>query len=234
MKIAVVLTLAAVFLAVVSTCTSTSSPPLTPSSVPTPEPTHLPASPTPTAPLQPAPTLPPTSATPYITPTSPPTPPPLPTKVPTATPEPTPTQPAPTPTPLYTSPTVVIGTVAFPVEVAVTAEQRQQGLSGRPSLASGAGMLFIFESPMTLQFWMKRMQFPLDFVWIGEDCTIGEITRDVPPPSPGTKDSDLARISPQGDTQYVLEINAGEASVQGLDVGYPVVFAGSIAGRFGC
>ena len=78
------------------------------------------------------------------------------------------------------------------------------------------------------------MQFPLDFVWIGADCTIGEITRDVPPPSPGTKDSDLARISPQGDTQYVLEINAGEASVQGLDVGYPVVFAGSIAGRFGC
>ncbi len=234
MKIAVVLTLAAVFLASVSACTSTSSPPLTPSSVPTPEPTHLPASPTPTALLQPAPTLPPATARPILTATSHPTPPPMPTKVPTVTPEPTPTQPAPTPTPLYTSPTVVIGIVAFPVEVAVTAEQRQQGLSGRPSLASGAGMLFIFESPMPLQFWMKRMQFPLDFVWIGADCTIGEITRDVPPPPPGTEDSDLARISPQDDMQYVLEINAGEAAELGLEPGQSVAFAGSIDGRYGC
>ena len=234
MKIAVVLTLAAVFLALVSACTFTSSTPLTPSSVPTPEPTHLPASPMPTAPLQPAPTLPPTSATPFITPTSPPTPKPLPTRVPTTPPQPTPTRSAPTPTPLYTTPTVVLGAVAFPVEVAVTAEQRQQGLSGRPSLASGAGMLFVFESPMPLQFWMKRMQFPLDFVWIEADCTIGEITRDVPPPPPGTEDSDLARISPQDDMQYVLEINAGEASGQGLEPGQSVVFAGSIAGRFEC
>ena len=77
------------------------------------------------------------------------------------------------------------------------------------------------------------MQFPLDFVWIEADCTIGEITRDVPPPPPDTKDSDLARISPQGDTQYVLEINAGEASELGLEPGQSVVFAGSIVGRFG-
>ena len=234
MKIAVVLTLAAVFLASVSACTSTSSTPLTPSSVPTPEPTHLPASPTPTATLQPSLTFPPATARPILTATSHPTPRPLPTKVPTATPEPTPTQPAPTPTPLYTTPTVVIGTVAFPVEVAVTAEQRQQGLSGRPALPSGTGMLFVFESPMPLQFWMRRMRFPLDFVWIGADCTIGEITRDVPPPPPGTDDSDLARISPQGDMQYVLEINVGEASELGLEPGQVVVFAGSIDGRFGC
>ena len=234
MKIAVVLTLTAVFLALVSACTSTSSPPPTPSSIPTPESTYLPTSPTPTTPLQPEPTLPPATARPILTATSHPTPPPLPTKVPTATPQPTPTWPAPTPTPLYTTPTVVIGPVAFPVEVAVTAEQRQQGLSGRPALTSGTGMLFVFESPMPLQFWMKRMQFPLDFVWIEADCTIGEITRDVPPPSPGTEDSDLARISPQDDMQYVLEINAGEAAELGLEPGQSVAFAGSIDGRYGC
>ena len=234
MKIAVVLTLAAVFFALVAACTSTSSPPLTPSSVPTPEPTHLPTSPRPTETLPPAHTLPPATARPILTATSQPTPPPLPTKAPTATPQATPTQPAPTPTPLYTTPTVVIGPVAFPVEVAVTPAQREQGLSGRPSLASGAGMLFVFESPMPLQFWMKRMQFPLDMVWIGADCTIGEITRDVPPPPPDTKDSDLARIRPQSDMQYALEINAGEAAELGLEPGQPVVFAGSIGGRYGC
>ena len=234
MKIAVVLTLAAVFFALVAACTSTSSPPLTPSSVPTPEPTHLPTSPRPTETLPPAHTLRPATARTIQTATSQPTPHPLPIKAPTATPQATPTQPAPTPTPLYTTPTVVIGPVAFPVEVAVTPEQRQQGLSGRPSLASGAGMLFVFESPMPLQFWMKRMQFPLDMVWIGADCTIGEITRDVPPPPPDTKDSDLARIRPQSDMQYALEINAGEAVELGLEPGQLVVFAGSIDGRYGC
>ena len=108
------------------------------------------------------------------------------------------------------------------------------GTLGPSFSCPGTGMLFIFEEPMPLQFWMKRMQFPLDFVWIGTDCTIGEITRDVPPPPPGTDDSDLARISPQGDMQYVLEINVGEASELGLEPGQVVVFAGSIDGRFGC
>ena len=78
------------------------------------------------------------------------------------------------------------------------------------------------------------MQFPLDMVWIGTDCTIGEITRDVPPPSPDTKDSDLARIRPQSDMQYALEINAGEAAELGLETGQSVVFAGSIDGQYGC
>ena len=116
----------------------------------------------------------------------------------------------------------------------MTPEQRQQGLSGRPFLASGAGMLFIFESPMPLQFWMVRMQFPLDFVWIGTDCTVGEISNNIPPPPLDAEDAQIARVSPSGDMQYVLEINGGEVVVLGLEIGQSVVFAGSIDGRYGC
>ena len=120
------------------------------------------------------------------------------------------------------------------MEVAVTPEQRRQGLSDRESLESGAGMLFVYESARPLQFWMVRMQFPLDFVWIGDDCTVGEISRDVPPPPPGADDSEIVRVSPSGEMQFVLEINAGEAEALGLGVGDGVVFGGSIEGRFGC
>ena len=129
---------------------------------------------------------------------------------------------------------VLIGGVAVPVEVAVTPAQRRQGLSDRESLAPGAGMLFIFEAPMPLQFWMKGMHFPLDMVWIASDCTIGEISQDIPPPPPDAADSEIARISPSGNMQYVLEINGGEAASLGLGIGQPVEFAGSIAGRYGC
>ena len=116
----------------------------------------------------------------------------------------------------------------------MTPEQRRQGLSDKGSLASGAGMLFVYESPGPLQFWMVRMRFPLDFVWIGDDCTVGEITPDVPPPPPNADDSEIARISPEGEMQYVLEINGGEAAGLGLQVSQSVVFEGPIAGRFGC
>ena len=116
----------------------------------------------------------------------------------------------------------------------MTPEQRRQGLSDREALESGGGMLFVYESARPLQFWMVRMQFPLDFVWIGDDCTVGEISRDVPPPPPGADDSEIVRVSPSGEMQFVLEINAGEAEALGLGVGDGVVFGGSIEGRFGC
>ena len=122
----------------------------------------------------------------------------------------------------------------MPVEVAVTPEQHRQGLSDRESLSAGTGMLFVFESPRSLRFWMVRMQFPLDFVWIGADCRVGEIARDIPPPPPNANDSEIARVSPSEEMQYVLEINGGEAESLGLGVGQTVEFAGSIEGRFGC
>ena len=116
----------------------------------------------------------------------------------------------------------------------MTPEQRRQGLSGREALESGGGMLFVYESARPLQFWMVRMQFPLDFVWIDDDCKVGEITQNVPPPLPGAEDSEIVRVSPSGEMQFVLEINAGEAEALGLGVGDGVVFGGSIEGRFGC
>ena len=109
-------------------------------------------------------------------------------------------------------PAVVIGDVVLPVELAITPEERRQGLSDRPSLAPGTGMLFVFESDGHRQFWMKNMHFPLDMVWIGSDCAVGEISGEVPASPPGTDDSDVVRVSPEEEAQYVMEINGGEAA----------------------
>ena len=49
-------------------------------------------------------------------------------------------------------------------------EERSQGLSGRPNLAAGTGMLFVFEQAGSYAFWMKDMRFPLDMVWIDAQC----------------------------------------------------------------
>ncbi len=130
-------------------------------------------------------------------------------------------------------PVVRIGETTFTVEVAEKLEARTRGLSGRTSLPPGEGMLFIFEDTRIHTFWMKDMMFPLDLVWIGEQCTVENITPNVPPPAPEQADSDLPRFRSPQPVRYVLEINAGEAAAN-IQVGDPVAFAGSLKGRFGC
>ncbi len=122
----------------------------------------------------------------------------------------------------------------FPVELAVTLEERSQGLSGRDSLPSGTGMLFIYEAEGAHTFWMKDMQFPLDFVWISGECLVVEVTAGAPPPEPGQSPNDLPRYSPPGPVRYILEINAGEAETADIDPGDVVEFAGSRLGTYGC
>ena len=130
-------------------------------------------------------------------------------------------------------PMVRIGETTFTVEVAEKLEARTRGLSGRASLPPGGGMLFIFEDTRIHTFWMKDMMFPLDLVWIGEQCTVENITPNVPPPAPEQADSDLPRFRSPQPVRYVLEINAGEAAAN-IQVGDPVAFSGSLRGRFGC
>jgi len=123
------------------------------------------------------------------------------------------------------------------VEVVDTPAARARGLSGRASLPPGEGMLFVFEDTQIHTFWMKDMMFPLDLVWIGEQCNVDSITPDVPPPTPEQADSDLPRFHPPQPVRYVLEINGGEAAAANIQVGDPVAFSGSqgsLPGTLGC
>ena len=149
----------------------------------------------------------------------------------TATPSPGPSA-TPSGPSVTVAPTVSVGGATFSVELAVTSDEQQQGLSDRPSLDPGAGMLFVYDSPKVVAFWMKNMHFPLDILWIGPDCTLVDFSRNVPPPAPGTESSDLERYRPGAEIQYVLEVNAGAAA--GMQVGNPVEFGGAIAGEYGC
>ena len=130
--------------------------------------------------------------------------------------------------------TVRVGDASFTVEVADKPELRYQGLSGRPALPAGTGMLFVFQREGTHTFWMKDMRFPLDMMWIDAACTVVHVTRNVPPPEPGQALSDLPTYGPTTSVLYVLEINAGAAGLAGVRLGDPVRFIGGLAGKYGC
>ena len=161
-----------------------------------------------------------------------PAPSPTPASIP-ATPTATEPLPTPTATPRPLGPVVRVGESTFTAEVADTQPKRAQGLSERPSLVEGTGMLFIFRREGRYPFWMNKMQFPLDIVWISSQCAVVDITRDVPHPVPGD-DSDLPLYQPSQLAQFVLEINAGVSEAQGIDIGDVVSFEGTLAGEHDC
>lgn len=131
-------------------------------------------------------------------------------------------------------PVVTLGGVPFRVELAVTSQERVQGLSGHAPLAADEGMLFVFEKAQRHSFWMREMLFLLDMIWIDAECTVAHITRNAPPQAPDQSLSDLPRYGPPVPVLYVLEINAGEAESTAIAVGSPVRFTGSLAGVYGC
>lgn len=191
--------------------------------------------PTATATVAPTPTATPSPAPATPTPAATPAPADTPTLEPTSTPTPTPEPAAtPTPTPLPDGPLVHIGNTVYLVDLAVTSEERAQGLSDRPSLNADVGMLFVYDEDGPRAFWMPRMNFPLDMVWIRADCTVAGITADVPHPDPATPLNDLPRYPSNEPVRFVLEINAGQAALNNITPGSPVTFGGQIAGKWGC
>ncbi len=112
--------------------------------------------------------------------------------------------------------TLSIGDDSLEVEIRDTPKERAQGLSGRPPLAPGHGMLFIFAGPGIQPFWMKDMKFALDFVWIRGGVVV-ELTEDVPPP---TKENPIPQvIIPKEPVDQVLEVAAGTIESLGLRLG---------------
>lgn len=120
------------------------------------------------------------------------------------------------------SATVTIREQQLCVEIADTDAKRQQGLSGRDPLPVNAGMLFLFPKPAQHSFWMKDMKFALDFLWIRESRIV-DITRNVPPPKPGTPLNQLEHYAPSEDVDAVLEVNAGTIASLGIATGDAVI-----------
>ena len=104
------------------------------------------------------------------------------------------------------------GTVRFTVELAETPEERSQGLMHRRSLSSSAGMLFVFDSPQNVVFWMENTLIPLDILFLSAEGVILRIHENAMP-------LDRTPIYGGDDVKYVLEINGGLARRIGISAG---------------
>lgn len=104
------------------------------------------------------------------------------------------------------------GQARFAIEIADDAAERERGLMFRAELAASAGMLFIYDRPQKVSFWMKNTLIPLDMVFIGADGRVGGVHENAVP-------GDLTAIPGPPDTLMVLEIRGGLARRLGLGEG---------------
>lgn len=106
------------------------------------------------------------------------------------------------------------------VEIARSDLERQRGLMFRQKLDAGQGMIFLFDTPEPLKFWMKNTYIPLDMIFIAADKHVVYIEENAEPltlQNRGPSDAD-------GDTQFVLEVPGGWARAHGVERGVPVRF----------
>ncbi|MEO1139279.1 MAG: DUF192 domain-containing protein [Pseudomonadota bacterium] len=104
------------------------------------------------------------------------------------------------------------GNARFSVEVADDNAERAQGLMNRESMATSAGMLFVYDRPRTVRFWMRNTLIPLDMVFADASGTVQRVHHEAVP-------LDETLIFGGNDIQYVLEINGGLARQLGIEVG---------------
>jgi len=97
------------------------------------------------------------------------------------------------------------------VEVASTPETRATGLMNRFSLRQDHGMLFVFEAPQPLAFYMKNTYIPLSIAFVDTQGRILNI-EDMRPLDESTHWS-------RGVAQYAIEMRQGWFAAKGIGVG---------------
>jgi uncharacterized membrane protein (UPF0127 family) len=115
---------------------------------------------------------------------------------------------------------IMIAGVVLTVDLAETAAAQQNGLSGRPSLPSDHGMLFVFGHEDYWAFWMIDMKFPLDIIWFNSTRQLVFLEPNLPPCTP----QNCPVVTPIAKAMYVLEVNAGFVAAHHIARGTPFVF----------
>ena len=99
--------------------------------------------------------------------------------------------------------------VRFQVELAITAQDKAQGLMHRETLPDRAGMLFIYPNPQPVSFWMRNTLIPLDMIFIDDQGRVARVHHNAVP-------LDETPIYGGDAIKAVLEINAGLAKKYGI------------------
>jgi uncharacterized membrane protein (UPF0127 family) len=115
------------------------------------------------------------------------------------------------PQPKLPTTTLTAGMHVIQAEVALTPEQQTMGMMFRREMGANEGMLFVYDAPYPLCFWMRNTLIPLTIAFIADDGRIVH-TADMKP----RDDTSHCTTEP---VRYALEMNQGWFARRGLKKG---------------
>lgn len=104
-------------------------------------------------------------------------------------------------------------------DVADTDESRATGLMYVYQMPEDEGMLFVFDDDQTRSFWMKNTFIQLDMLFINSAGSIVDINERAQPQS-------TTSYASRAPAKYVLEVNGGWCSRNGVAIGDSVIIDG--------
>lgn len=96
-------------------------------------------------------------------------------------------------------------------EVAATPTQQMIGMMGRRSMGANEGMLFVYEQPDRLCFWMRNTLIPLSIAFVADDGRIVHLA--------DMKPLDETSHCSTEPVRFALEMNQGWFAKRGLQAG---------------
>lgn len=116
---------------------------------------------------------------------------------------------------------ITIGKIKIQVELAKSKLQRRYGLMFREKLLKNEGMLFEFENPEVLNFWMKNTLIPLSIGYFDSNKKLFKIL-DMEPASP--MDNFPEVYSSEKPAKFALEMKKGWFEENKIKVGEKFLF----------
>lgn len=104
-----------------------------------------------------------------------------------------------------------IGSETFTLEVADTDTTRARGLMHRDSMPADHGMIFVFDTPQVLNFYMKNTRIPLDIIFVDSGGRVVSIA--------AMRPFDWSTTPSAAPARYAIELNQGAAARSGIAAG---------------
>ncbi len=117
----------------------------------------------------------------------------------------------------YISVSMLSPELVLTAELAATSRAKLAGMQNRSTFAPADAMLFTYDDPKLVSFWMKDTPIPLDIIFLNAAGVVSQIEYSVSPQS-------LEPIEAGQPIMAVLEVPSGAASSWGIEIGSRMVF----------
>jgi uncharacterized membrane protein (UPF0127 family) len=106
---------------------------------------------------------------------------------------------------------IKVGGQVVQMQLAILPQEMQQGLMFRKSMGADEGMIFLYDRPQQMSFWMRNTELPLDMGFFDPDGKLKEVYPMYP--------HDERPVQSLGVRQFALEMNQGWYRQRGLKPG---------------